>query len=88
MWGTTRLSFGPCSFSCLCIFLTEGLVSNFGVFADDFKIYLHYNGKSFNNVHGMQVLQSDLNRVAQVALSWNWRLNLSKCVVLRLRKSF
>ena len=37
-------------------FLTEGLVSNFGAFADDFKIFLHYNRKSFNNVHGVQVL--------------------------------
>ena len=36
------LSFGPCSFSYVN-FLTDGLVSNFDAFADEFRIYLHYN---------------------------------------------
>ena len=60
-------------------FLTNGIDSKYGAFADDYKIYLQYHRA--NSMEGMNVLQGDLNQLALVASSWNLPLNKKKCVV-------
>jgi hypothetical protein len=77
---------GPILFLIYVNFLTDGLVSKFGAFADDFKIYLSF--QRCDVVGGMSALQRDLDSVFQTASSWNLSLNPSKCVVFRFRRRF
>ena len=77
---------GPIHFLIYASFLTDGLVSKFGAFADDFKIYLSF--QRYDVVGGVSALQRDLDRVFQNFSSWNLSLNPSKCVVFRFRKRF
>ena len=44
-----------------------GLASNYKAFADDYKVYLHYQHGDKHD--GMAVLQDDLNRLTTVATS-------------------
>jgi hypothetical protein len=77
---------GPILFLIYVNFLTDSLVSEFGAFADDFKIYLSFHHHDV--VGGMSSLQEDLDRVYRTASSWNLSLNPNKCVVLRFRRRF
>jgi hypothetical protein len=79
---------GPVLFLVYVNCLTDGLVSNFGAFADDYKIYMHYSRREVLEETGMACLQSDLDRVYTVSSSWNLSLNPDKCVVLRFSRRF
>ena len=53
-------------------------------FADDFKLYLSFRQSTCVPVlQGVMQLQSDLDRICSVARSWNLRLNVDKCMVMR-----
>ena len=53
-------------------------------FANDFKLYLSFPRSSFiPMLQGMMSLQSDLSKGREIAKSWNLRLNIGKCVVMR-----
>ena len=64
---------GPILFLVFVNFLTHGLTSNYGAFADNYKIYLHYQHGA--ELDGIAALQNDLNRLTAVATSWNMSLN-------------
>ena len=71
---------GPVLFLVYINYLTDGLISKHGVFADDYEIYLYY---SRNGVHdGMLTFQTDLNRLSAVANSWNLFLSNGKYVIV------
>ena len=50
---------GPVLFLVYVNYLTQGLVSQFGAFADDYKIYLQYDMGSDAGVEGRLTLQRD-----------------------------
>jgi len=79
---------GPILFLVYVNSLSVGISSKCGAFADDYKIYLHYQRENMFDGTGMSVLQDDLNRVTNAARSWNLSLNLSKCVVIRFTRRF
>ena len=62
------------------------MVSKYGAFADDYKIYLQYHQS--DSLEGMNALQGNLNQLSLVASSWNLSLNKNKCVVLRFSRRF
>ena len=65
--------------------MTNGIVSKYGAFADDYKIYLQYHQS--DSLEGMNALQGDLDQLSLVASSWNLSLNKKKCVVMRFTGS-
>jgi hypothetical protein len=79
---------GPILFLVYVNHLTHRLGSRFGAFADDFKIYLHYQRQDVLEVDGMATLQRDLDAIFEVAASWNLFLNPAKCVVMRFSRHF
>ena len=56
---------GPVLFLGYVTYLTDGLVSNHGVFANDYKIYLHY--KRVAGQECIVTLQRDLDKLSVVA---------------------
>ena len=53
-------------------------------FADDFKLYLSFPQKTCVPIlQEMMQLQKELDKVCSVARSWDLRLNINKCVVMR-----
>ena len=79
---------GPVLFLIYVNHITNGVLSSFKSFADDYKLYLRYRRVKESAVAGVSCLQSDLDRVSAVAASWNLRLNADKCVVLRFARGF
>ena len=68
---------GPLLFIVYINSLASTLRCRWYSFADDFKIYL-------SSGSGMElVLQRDLDMIFEVSRSWNLKLNLGKCVVMR-----
>ena len=63
----------PIPFLVYVNFLTNGMVSKYGAYVDDYKIYLQYH-KS-DSLEGMNALQGDLNQLSLVGSSWNLSLN-------------
>jgi len=61
--------------------ITYGVLPSFKAFAEDYKLYLWYKRVRESAVTGVSCPQSDLERVSSVVASWNWRLDLEKCVV-------
>lgn len=57
------------TFCCLYVFLTLGLASNYGPFAENDKVYLHYQREA--ELDGIATLHDYLNRLTAVAVSWN-----------------
>jgi hypothetical protein len=74
---------GPVLFLVYINHLTHALGSRFGVFADDFKIYLHYQRQDVLEVDDMATLQRDLDAIFEVPTSLNVFLNHTKCLVMR-----
>ena len=60
---------GPILFLVYVNFLTNGIVSKHGAFADDYEIYLQHRRDATRE--GMNTLQGNLNRLDLVASSWN-----------------
>ena len=58
---------GPVLFLVYVNYLTEGLISNYGAFADDYKIYFHYDRDA--GEEGKPALQRDLDKLNGVAKS-------------------
>jgi hypothetical protein len=79
---------GPVLFLIYINHITNGVLCSFKAFADDYKLYLRYKRVKESAVAGVSSLQSDLDTVGAVALSWNLRLNSEKCVVLRFARGF
>lgn len=50
-------------------------------FTNDFELYLKFpHSTCVPVIQGMMQLQYDLHKVYTVAMSWNLKLNISKCV--------
>jgi hypothetical protein len=79
---------GPVLFLIYVNHITDGVLSSFKAFADDYKLYLRYKRVRESAVAGVSRLQADLDRVSSAAASWNLRLNPEKCVVLRFSRGF
>ena len=70
----------------VCNFLTNGMVSMYGAFADNYRIFLQYH--QCDSLEGMNGLQGELNQLSLVASSWNLSLDKKKCVVMRFSRHF
>ena len=69
---------GPLLFLIYVNTLAEGLGCKWYAYADDFKLYSVANGEGNRNT-----LQNDLDVFAGRASSWNLKLSLDKCKVIR-----
>ena len=72
---------GPLLFLIYVNCLGHHLSCRWYAFADDFKLYISHERNT--RVLENSSLQVDLNKLVQVAESWNLKLNVSKCVVMR-----
>ena len=78
---------GPILFLIYVNAITEGISSGFKASADDYKIYLHYpRDRVLSITDNVARLQADLNRIHSVGESWNLKLNIDKCVVMRFHR--
>ena len=70
-------------------FMLISYIANFAeccckAFAEDFKLYLSFLRKTcVSTLQGMMRLQKNLDKGYSVARSWDLRLNINKCVVMR-----
>ena len=62
-WVPQGSVLGPVLFLVYVNYITQGLVSQLGAFADDYKIYLQYDMGSDAGVKGRLTLQRDLDRI-------------------------
>ena len=78
------LVLGPILFLIYVNCITNSVDCCWKAFADYFKLYLSVP-RSFSVpvLQGMMQLQNDLDRVCSLARSWNLRLNIDKCVVMK-----
>ena len=72
---------GPLLFLVYVNSLAESLQSEWYGFADDFKLYVSL--PRTGDMENVGRLQSDLDCICSVSDSWNLRLNVDKCVVMR-----
>ena len=71
---------GPLLFLIYVNCITSSVVGSWAAFADDFKISMCLPLAPSN---GINQLQRDLDAIAEKSLSWNLKLNPSKCAVIR-----
>ena len=72
---------GPLLFLVYVNSLAESLESEWYGFADDFKLYVSL--PRTGDMQNVGQLQSDLDSIRLVPDSWNLKLNVDKCVVMR-----
>ena len=73
---------GPVLFLVYVNTLAEQLSCECFAFADDFKLYVTPSRGNSAQSHPSS-LQEDLNKMEEIASSWNLKLNPSKCVVVK-----
>ena len=72
---------GPLLFLVYANSIANSCQNGWYSFADDFKLYCAYPRSDV--ITGANSLQADLDLVYERSLSWNLKLNSSKCVVMK-----
>ena len=76
--------FGPVLFLIYINALPENIRSSVYLFADDCVLYRNIN--SFIDWHDCQILQHDLNSLAQWETDWQMKFNVAKCHSMRVTR--
>ena len=75
---------GPLLFIVYVNSLPNGIAARSMAFADDFKLFLHCNRDNSDSFLNLMVrMQKDIDTIRMTSLSWNLKLNPSKCKVMR-----
>ena len=72
---------GPILFLLYINQVVRELSCQYKIFADDIKLYLCYELDAVDS--STEVLQEDINTMVNTSESWNLKVNLDKCVVMR-----
>ena len=78
---------GPVLFIIFINHIGSELSSKYKMFADDMKLYLHFNKCSSNPAQFSDVVQRDINILSQTATSWGLKFAPGKSVHLQFARS-